>query len=51
MSIISKWQSLAKNEKKEDEVQIGLAKAEEDETQEHGKVLHFFVLFTVLNCV
>lgn len=41
MSIVSRWQSLSKNEKKEDEVQMSLTKlkAEDVKTQDHGKAL------------
>lgn len=48
MSIVSKWQSLSKNDKKDDEVQKGLEKlkAEDVKFQEHGKGL--YLLFYLL---
>ncbi|XP_046732396.1 LOW QUALITY PROTEIN: nucleolar pre-ribosomal-associated protein 1 [Silurus meridionalis] len=51
MSIVSKWQSLSKYEKKEDELQIGLSKlsAEEEVTaHEHGDQNQRLILFKAL---
>ncbi|KAI5624249.1 nucleolar pre-ribosomal-associated protein 1 [Silurus asotus] len=51
MSIVSKWQSLSKYEKKEDELQIGLSKlsAEEEVTaHKHGDQNQRLILFKAL---
>ncbi|KAK3534662.1 hypothetical protein QTP86_018208 [Hemibagrus guttatus] len=50
MSIVSRWQSLSKNEKKEDEVQMSLTKlkAEDVKTQEHGDQNQKLILFKAL---
>ncbi|KAB5535628.1 hypothetical protein PHYPO_G00120070 [Pangasianodon hypophthalmus] len=50
MSIVSKWQSLSKNERKRDEVQMGLSKlkAEEVKIQEHGDRNQKLILFKAL---
>ncbi|XP_047662255.1 nucleolar pre-ribosomal-associated protein 1 [Tachysurus fulvidraco] len=50
MSIVSRWQSLSKNEKKEDEVQMSLdkPKAEDVKTQEHGDQAQKLILFKAL---
>ncbi|XP_047018439.2 nucleolar pre-ribosomal-associated protein 1 isoform X7 [Ictalurus punctatus] len=48
MSIVSIWQSLSKNEKKEDEVQMAKLKAEEVKTQEHGDGNQKLILFKAL---